>query len=57
LLGLYDEAVHFFPVGLEVFYELLPQASTELHSMMQNSHFHHTYENGKIVLPAYSKTW
>jgi hypothetical protein len=40
LLGLYevwhchDEAVLLLPVGLEVFCELYPEASTELHSTM-----------------------
>jgi hypothetical protein len=57
LLGLYvvwhyhDEAVPLLPVGLEVFCKLYPEASTELNSMMQNSHFHHAAENGLTVLP------
>jgi hypothetical protein len=57
LLGLYgvshchDEAVLFLSVGLDVFCELHPEASTELHSMIQNSHCHHTSENGLTVLP------
>jgi hypothetical protein len=32
----YDEAVLLLPVDLEVFCELHPEASTELHSTMQN---------------------
>jgi hypothetical protein len=52
LLGLYGfwhyfhEAVHILPVGPNAFCELHPEASTELHSTMQNSHFHHASENG-----------
>jgi hypothetical protein len=62
LLGLYriwhchDEAVSIFQVGLDVFCELHPEASTELRGMMQNSHFHHTSENGLTVLPDNPKT-
>jgi hypothetical protein len=62
LLWLYEvwhchyEAVPFLPVGLDVFCKLLPEASTELHSTMQNSHFHHTTENGLRVLPENPKT-
>jgi hypothetical protein len=62
LLGLYgvwychDEAVALLPVGLDVFCELHFKASTELHSTMQNSHFHHTSENGLTVLPENPKT-
>jgi hypothetical protein len=58
LLGLYgvwhchDEAVPLLPVGLDSFCELHPKASTELHSMIQNSHFHHTSENGKHNIPS-----
>jgi hypothetical protein len=33
------------------FCQLHPEASTELHGTMQNSHFHHTSENGLTVLP------
>jgi hypothetical protein len=57
LLGLYgvwhshDQAVPLLPVGLDIFCQLHPEASTELHSAMQNSHFHHTSENGLTVLP------
>jgi hypothetical protein len=45
LLGLHgvwhhDKAATLLPVGLDIFCELHPKASTELHSMMQNSHFH-----------------
>jgi hypothetical protein len=45
LLGLYRvwycyEGVHLLPVGLEVFYEFHPETSRELHSTVQNSHFH-----------------
>jgi hypothetical protein len=46
----HDEAVTLLSVGLDVFYDLHPRASTELHSMMQNSHFHHASENGLTVL-------
>jgi hypothetical protein len=56
LLGLYwvwhfhDEAVPLLAVGLDVFSEFHPEASTtELHSAhtMQNSHFHLASESGK----------
>jgi hypothetical protein len=62
LLGLYgvwhchDEAVPCFPVSLDVFCELHPETSTELHNMMQNSHFHRASENGLTVLPENSET-
>jgi hypothetical protein len=62
LLGLYGvwhcyyEAVSFLLVGLDVFCKLFPEASMELHSTMQNSHFHHTFENGLRVLPENPKT-
>jgi hypothetical protein len=62
LLGLYgvwhshDEAITLLPVGLDVFCELNPKASTELHSTLQNSHFHHASENGLIVLPENPET-
>jgi hypothetical protein len=46
----HDEAVPLLPVGLDVFYELHPEASTQLHSTMQNSHFHCDYESVLIVL-------
>jgi hypothetical protein len=58
LLGLegvwhcHDEAVPLLSVGLDVFCELHPEDSTELHTTMQNSRFHHTSENGLTVLPA-----
>jgi hypothetical protein len=39
------------PIGLNIFSELHPEDSTELHSMMQNSHCHHTSENWLTVLP------
>jgi hypothetical protein len=52
----HDEAVPLLPVDLEVFCELHPKASAELHSMMQNSHFHHASENGLTVLPENPKT-
>jgi hypothetical protein len=57
LLGLYvvwnchDEAVQLLLLGLEVFCELHPEASTELHNTMQNSHLHHASEKGLTVLP------
>jgi hypothetical protein len=53
----HDEAVPVLPVGLDVFYKLNPKASTELHSTMQNSHFHHGSKNGLTVLPENPKTW
>jgi hypothetical protein len=53
----YDETVPHLPAGLDVFCEFHPEASTELHSMTQNSHFHHASENGLTVLPENSKTW
>jgi hypothetical protein len=40
----HDKVVHLLPVGLEVFCELHPKASVELHSTMQNSHFYHASE-------------
>jgi hypothetical protein len=57
LLGVYgvwhcqDEAVLLLPAGLDIFCELYPEASTELHSTMQNSHFHHASENEITILP------
>jgi hypothetical protein len=57
LLGLYgvwhchDEAVPLLPVSLDVLCKLHPKASTDLHNMMQNSHFHQASENGLTVLP------
>jgi hypothetical protein len=33
----HDEAVPLLPTGLDVFWKLLRKASTQLHSMMQNS--------------------
>jgi hypothetical protein len=62
LLGLYgvwhchEKAVPLLPVGLDVFCELHPEASTELHGMMQNSHFHHASENGLTAHPENLKT-
>jgi hypothetical protein len=38
------------------FCELHHKASTELHSMMQNSHFHHASENGITIIPENPKT-
>jgi hypothetical protein len=52
----HDEAVPLLPFGLGVFCELHPKASAELHSTMQNSHFHHASENGLTVLPKNSTT-
>jgi hypothetical protein len=51
-----DEEVPLLPVGMDVFCELHPEASTELYSMMQNSCFHHTSDNGVTVLNENSKT-
>jgi hypothetical protein len=57
LLGLcgvwhsHDEAVPLLPVGLDGNCVLHPEASTELHSTMQNSHFHHASENGLTENP------
>jgi hypothetical protein len=56
-LVFYDEAVTLLPVGLDVLCELHPEASTELHSIMQNSHFHHASENRLTVLSENPKTW
>jgi hypothetical protein len=39
------------PVDMDFFCELLPEASTELHSTMHNSHFYHATENELTVLP------
>jgi hypothetical protein len=56
LLGLcgvwhcHDVAVPLLPVGLDILCKLDPEASTELHSEMQNSHFYHASEIGLIVL-------
>jgi hypothetical protein len=49
--GFLELYVILMPVGLDVFCELHPEASTELHSKMQNSHFHHTSEIGLSVFP------
>jgi hypothetical protein len=38
------------PVGLEVFCELHPEASAELHSTMQNSHSLYVSKNWLTVL-------
>jgi hypothetical protein len=38
-------------LALVFFSELHPEASTEVCSMLQNSHFHHASENGLTVLP------
>jgi hypothetical protein len=51
-----DEAVPLLPVGLNVYCEMNPEASTELHSMMQNSHFNHTSENVLTTLHENPKT-
>jgi hypothetical protein len=52
----YDDEVPLLPVGLDVFYELHPEASIKFHSTMQNSHFHHALENILTVLRKDSKT-
>jgi hypothetical protein len=52
----HDEAILLLPGGLDVFCELQPEASTEIHSAMQNSHFHHASENGLTVFPENPKT-
>jgi hypothetical protein len=52
----HDEAVLLLPVVLDVFCELHPGASTELHSTMQNSHLHHASGNRIIVLAENLKT-
>jgi hypothetical protein len=49
------EAVAFLPFCLDVFCELYPEASKDLHSTMQNSHFHCSSENGFRVLPENKK--
>jgi hypothetical protein len=41
---------HCLPVGLEIFCEFHLEASTELHSTMQNTYFHHSSENGLTVM-------
>jgi hypothetical protein len=62
LLGLHvvwhchDETAHLLPAGLYDFCELNPEASTELHDRMQNSHFHQASKNGLRVLPENPKT-
>jgi hypothetical protein len=62
LLGLYGvwhchvEAVPLLPVGLDIFCELHLEASTELQSTMQNSHFRHASENLLRVLSENPKT-
>jgi hypothetical protein len=45
------------PVGLDVFCKLHPEASTELHSMMQKSDFHPSSSNGLTVfrIPKHGK--
>jgi hypothetical protein len=45
----HDEAVPLLPVGLDVFCEMHPEASTE-HTVMQNLHFCHGSENWLAVL-------
>jgi hypothetical protein len=52
----HDEAVPLLSVGLDVSRELHPEASAELHSMMQNSHFHLASKNDLTVLPENPKT-
>jgi hypothetical protein len=52
----HDEVIPLLPDGLEVFCELHPEASTVLHSMTQNLHFHHASENALTVLPENPKT-
>jgi hypothetical protein len=62
LLGLYgvwhshDEAVPLLSVGSDVFCKFHSEASTELHSTMQNSHFNCASENWLTVLPGNPKT-
>lgn len=43
-------------VGLDNFSEFHPESSTVLHSIMQNSHFHHATENWLTLLPKNPKT-
>jgi hypothetical protein len=52
----HDEVVLLLPGGLDVFCEFRPEASTDLYSMMQNSHFHHASENGLRVFTENLKT-
>jgi hypothetical protein len=47
----HHQATTLLPVNLDVFCELNPEASTELHNPMQNSHFHRASENGLAILP------
>jgi hypothetical protein len=53
----HDEAVLILPFGLDVFCELHSEGSTEFHSTMVNSHFHHAAENGLTVFPESPKIW
>jgi hypothetical protein len=63
LLGAYgvwhchDEAVLILPFGWDIFCELHFEASTEFHSKMLNSHFHHASENTLTVFSESPKTW
>jgi hypothetical protein len=52
----HDEAIPLLPFGLDVFCELCPLVSTELHSILQNSHLHHASKNALTVLPENPKT-
>jgi hypothetical protein len=46
----HDEAVRLVHVGVDVSCGLHHEASTELHSTMQKSHFHHASESELTVL-------
>jgi hypothetical protein len=52
----HEAAITLFPFGFDIFYEPHPKASMELHSTIQNSHFHHASEKGLTVLPENPKT-
>jgi hypothetical protein len=47
----YDEEVPLLPAGLDIFWELHPEASTELHSTMQNSCSPQASESGANSTP------
>jgi hypothetical protein len=51
----HDETVSLLPVDQEVFCELNPEASTDIHSAMQNSYFLHASEKELTVLPRIPK--
>jgi hypothetical protein len=50
----HDKAVPILPAGLDVFYKLHPEPSTELHSMMQNSYLK-TGKQYSLRIPKHGK--